>query len=98
MPIIIIENLDLKDENNLFELNNLDKKQNKLSEIDDKSLKQVYGGRLPNDNELAVIIALKNTNPSRNLTGAILDEKSIYINIAIFDPGSYGNISNQINV
>ncbi len=98
MPNIMIKALELNNENHLLNLNNLDKKQNKLSEIDDKSLKQVYGGRLPNDNELAIIIALKNTNPSRNLTGAILDDKSISINIAVFAPGSYGNVSNQINV
>ena len=97
MSNITIEALELNNKNHLLNLNNLNKKQNKLSEIDDKSLKQVYGGRLPNDNELAVIIALRNTNPSRNLTGAILDDKSISINIAIFDPGSYGNVSNQIN-
>ncbi len=98
MSNITIEALELNNKNHLLNLNNLNKKQNKLSEIDDKSLKQVYGGRLPNDNELAVIIALRNTNPSRNLTGAILDDKSISINIAIFDTRSYGNVSNQINV
>lgn len=97
MSNILIEALNLKNDNNLFGLNHLDKRQNNLSEIDDTSLKRVHGGRLPNDNELAVIVALRNTNPSRTLTGAILDDKSISINIAIFDPGSSGNSSNQIN-
>ncbi len=78
-------------------LNSKDIQVNDLSEIDNKTLKSIKGGRLPNDNELAIILALRNTHPSRSLTGAVLDNKSIAINIAIFGPGSGGNIGQQIN-
>lgn len=97
MSKIIIKSLNFNGHNNLSQLNDLNKRQNNLSEIDDEILKQLYGGRLPNDNELAVIVALRNTDPSRSLTGAILNGQSISINIAVFDPGSSNNTSNQIN-
>lgn len=97
MSKIIIKSLNFNGHNNLSQLNDLNKRQNKLSEIDDEILKQLYGGRLPNDNELAVIVALRNTDPSRSLTGAILNGQSISINIAVFYPGSSNNTSNQIN-
>ena len=97
MSNILIEPLNLNNHNDLFQLNTLKKRQDNLSEIDDVILKQVYGGRLPDDNELAVIVGIRNTDPSRSLTAAILGDKSISINIAVFEPGSSGNSSNQIN-
>ena len=97
MSNILIEPLSLKNYNHLFQLNNLKERQNNLSEIDDAVIKEIYGGRLPNDDELAVIVGTRNTDLSRRLTGAILDDKSISINIAVFEPGSSGNSSNQIN-
>lgn len=97
MSTLLVKPLNLKNNSNLFQLNNLENKQNSLSEINDVILEQIFGGRLPNGNELAIILALRNTEPSRLLTGAILDNKSIFLNIGIFAPGSSGNISNQIN-
>ena len=97
MPTLLIKPLNLHNDNHLLLLSYLEKKQKNLPEIDNSILNQVYGGRLPNDDELAIIVALRNTDPSRSLTGAILDDKSISINIAIFAPGSSDNVSNQIN-
>lgn len=97
MPTLLIKPLNLQNDNHLLLLSNSGKKPNNLPEIDNGILNQVYGGRLPNDDELAIIVALRNTDPSRSLTGAILDDKSISINIAIFAPGSSDNVSNQIN-
>ncbi|KST65247.1 hypothetical protein [Mastigocoleus testarum] len=98
MSKILIEPLNFKNHDHLFQLHRLETRQDNLSKIDDAILKQVYGGgRLPDANELAVIVALRNTDPSRILTGAILDDKSISINIAVFEAGSSGNTSHQIN-
>ena len=66
-------------------------------EIDDLVLKQIYGGRLPDSNEVALIIADANSDGSRALTGAILNDVDIKVNIAVADPGSSNNTVNQVN-
>lgn len=73
---------------------NLKHQQDRLNDL---ILKQIYGGNLPNSEQTAVILAYANTQPSRDLTGAILDGKNIAIDVTVADPGSSGNVVNQRN-
>jgi hypothetical protein len=62
-----------------------------LSEIDNAMQRQVYGGRLPDANETALILATRNTDPSRAYTGAILNNQSTSVSVVAIAPGSNNN-------
>lgn len=88
---------DSVDSIKLIQLNSLEVKQNNCFEIDDAILKQIIGGRLPDSNETAIIVARANTDDSRAFTGAILNDENVKVNIGIADPGSSNNTVNQVN-
>ena len=53
--------------------------------INDEFLKQIKGGGIPNLDELAFIIAYRNTAPSRAMAGAIVRGEDTEINVAVIN-------------
>lgn len=90
MKTLQIESLDLKRKENQI-------KSNALLDLDISILSKIYGGGLPNSEQMAVILAYANTQPSRDLTGAILAGQNIAIDVTVADPGSSDNTVNQHN-
>jgi hypothetical protein len=70
---------------------------NELSKIDNLALNQIYGGNVPNSEQTAVILAYANTDPSRDLAGAIVEGQNVAIDVTVADLGSSGNVVNQRN-
>ena len=97
MPTIQIEPLKLGSNSNFVCFDDGRNKQQCLEDLNVSLLEKIYGGRLPTSEELAVILALRNTDPSRDLTGAILDGKNIELNILIAGPGTGNNGAVQVN-
>lgn len=92
MTMLQIEPLNLEENSGLFKSNN-------LWDLEEIQLKEIYGGRFrkPTALELEVMVGLRNTPPSRNLAGAVVDGMSTAVNIGVGAPGSSNNIGNQVN-
>lgn len=58
-------------------------KSNDEININDKVLKQIKGGGIPNSDELAFIIAYRNTAPSRATAGAVVRGEETELNVAV---------------
>ena len=90
MTTLQLESLDSKRKDRQLE-------SNYLLDLDALVLDRIYGGNLPNSEQTAVILAYANTQPSRDLTGAILSGKNVAIDVVVADPGSSDNTVNQRN-